>query len=188
MIEHNINISTDDGQMATFITHPVSGGPYPVVLFLIDAPGKREELHDMARRISATGYYVMLSNLYYRDTPSFMVHREDPASSEHMFSLMANLNNRIVAQDAAAMVAHAEGDALADANRVGVPGFAEIKVSCDDHEGGHPVLFQQWDASAKSWSVVSDWVPTMRDVVRPMMEADAAKYAAENNITPRDCG
>ena len=61
-------------------------------------------------------------------------------------------------------------------------------VYLDDHEGGHPVLFQQWDASAKSWSVVSDWVPTMRDVVRPMMEADAAKYAAENNITPRDCG
>jgi len=68
MIEHNIDISTDDGQMATFITHPESGGPHPVVLFLIDAPGKREELHDMARRISATGYYVVLSNLYYRDT------------------------------------------------------------------------------------------------------------------------
>ena len=56
MIEHNIDISTDDGQMATFITHPEAGGPYPVVLFLIDAPGKREDLHDMARRIRATRY------------------------------------------------------------------------------------------------------------------------------------
>ena len=65
MIEHNIDISTDDGQMATFITHPEFGGPYPVVLVLIDAPGKREELHDMARRISATGYYVCL--LYTSD-------------------------------------------------------------------------------------------------------------------------
>ena len=92
MIEHNIDISTSDGQMATFITHPESGGPYPVVLFLIDAPGKREELHDMARRISATGYYVVLSNLYYRDARSFTVHREDPASTEYMFSLMANLD------------------------------------------------------------------------------------------------
>ncbi|GIT48433.1 MAG: hypothetical protein Ct9H300mP14_03610 [Gammaproteobacteria bacterium] len=54
MIEHNFDISTDDGQMATFITHPEPGGPHPVVLFLIDAPGKREKLHDMARRISAT--------------------------------------------------------------------------------------------------------------------------------------
>ncbi|HJP09061.1 MAG TPA: ABC transporter substrate-binding protein [Arenicellales bacterium] len=76
----------------------------------------------------------------------------------------------------------------ADWQRVGLPGFPEIKVSCNDHEGGHPVLFQRWDANAKKWSVVSDWIPTMRDLVRPMMEADAAKYAAENNITPRDCG
>ena len=78
--------------------------------------------------------------------------------------------------------------AAADWERVGLPGFPEIKVSCDDHEGGHPVLFQRWDANAKSWSIVSDWIPTMRDLVRPMMEADAAKYAEENNITPRDCG
>jgi hypothetical protein len=27
----------------------------------------------------------------------------------------------------------------------------------------------------------------MRDVVRPMIEAAAAKYAEENDITPRDC-
>ena len=123
MIEHNIDISTSDGQMATFITHPESGGPYPVVLFLIDAPGKREELHDMARRVSATGYYVVLSNLYYRDARSFTVHREDPASTEYMFSLMANLDNRLVAQDAAAMLAHADADAVADASRVGVTGY-----------------------------------------------------------------
>ena len=76
----------------------------------------------------------------------------------------------------------------ADWDRIGLPGFPEIKVTCEDHEGGHPVLIQQWDASAKSWSVISDWIPVMRDVVRPMMEADAAKFAAENNITPRDCG
>ena len=76
MIEHNTEITTADGVMATFITHPETNGPHPVILFLMDAPGKREELHDMARRISATGYYVMLPNLYYRDVPSFTVHRD----------------------------------------------------------------------------------------------------------------
>ena len=70
---------------------------------------------------------------------------------------------------------------------LGLPGFAEIKVSCVDHEGGHPVLIQQWDAKAKKWKIASDWNPVMRDVVRPMIEADAAKYAKENGITPRDC-
>jgi branched-chain amino acid transport system substrate-binding protein len=47
------------------------------------------------------------------------------------------------------------------------------------------VIFQQWDG--KKWSFISDWVPTMRDVVRPMIEAAAGAYAKEHNITPRDC-
>ncbi|MEK9833052.1 MAG: dienelactone hydrolase family protein, partial [Rhodospirillaceae bacterium] len=36
------------------------------VLFLMDAPGIREELHDMARRLATTGFCVLLPNLYYR--------------------------------------------------------------------------------------------------------------------------
>ncbi|MCY4657910.1 MAG: dienelactone hydrolase family protein, partial [Gammaproteobacteria bacterium] len=67
MIEEHIDIPTSDGSMNTFITHPEEDGPFPVVLFYMDAPGKREELHDMARRIGTAGYYVVLPNLYYRD-------------------------------------------------------------------------------------------------------------------------
>ncbi|MBH68493.1 MAG: ABC transporter permease [Rhodospirillaceae bacterium] len=75
----------------------------------------------------------------------------------------------------------------ADWKRIGLEGFPEMKVSCNDHEGGHPVLFQQWNANTKSWKVISDWIPVMKDLVRPLMEADAAKFAKENNITPRSC-
>jgi branched-chain amino acid transport system substrate-binding protein len=60
-----------------------------------------------------------------------------------------------------------------------------IKVTCNDHEGNGPVLIQQWDG--KQWKIVSDWIVPMRDVVRPMMEASAKKYAEENKITPRQC-
>ena len=70
---------------------------------------------------------------------------------------------------------------------LGFGGFEEVKVSCEDHEGGHPVLIQQWDAKKGEWSLVSDWNQVMRDIVRPMIEADAAAYTKENNITPRDC-
>lgn len=73
----------------------------------------------------------------------------------------------------------------ADWERIGLNGFPEIEVTCNDHENARGVMFQQWDASAKKWKLVSDWIPVMTDVVRPMMEADAAKFAAENSITPR---
>jgi len=69
---------------------------------------------------------------------------------------------------------------------IGFEGFARpIQVSCADHETGGPIIIQQWDG--KQWSMVSDWIPTMRDVVRPMIEEAAAAYAKENNITPRSC-
>ena len=80
MIEHHIDIPTADGAMNTFVVHPEEGGPFPVVLFYMDAPGKREELHDMARRIAAVGYFVVLPNLYYRRTRDYVLkERTEPA-------------------------------------------------------------------------------------------------------------
>ena len=61
----------------------------------------------------------------------------------------------------------------------------EIKLSCADHEGGGRVRFQQWDGA--SWKVISDWVAADRGLLRPIIEASAAKYAAEKSIKPRDC-
>ena len=47
MIDRELDIQSADGAMNTFVTHPEEGGPHPVVLFYMDAPGKRGELHDM---------------------------------------------------------------------------------------------------------------------------------------------
>ena len=60
MIEQTHDIATKDGAMETFICHPERGGPYPAVLLLMDAPGIREELRDMACRLGTVGYYVLL--------------------------------------------------------------------------------------------------------------------------------
>ena len=65
MIETILDIPTKDGAVETFICHP-ERGPHPPVLFLMDAPGIRDELYDMARRLATVGYYVLLPNLYYR--------------------------------------------------------------------------------------------------------------------------
>ncbi len=60
------------------------------------------------------------------------------------------------------------------------------EVTCLNHEGTSPaILIQQWNGSA--WEIKSDWIPAMTDIVRPLVERDAAQYAAENNITPRSC-
>jgi branched-chain amino acid transport system substrate-binding protein len=63
--------------------------------------------------------------------------------------------------------------------------FSPITLSCHDHEGGGGVKFQQWDG--KQWTVLTDWIAPDQALVRPLVEASAAKYAREKGITPRDC-
>jgi hypothetical protein len=66
IFENTIDIKTNDGAMETFVRHPEHHGPFPAVFLLMDAPGIREELCDMARRRASVGYFVLLPNLYYR--------------------------------------------------------------------------------------------------------------------------
>src|SRR5499426_4115951 len=71
-------------------------------------------------------------------------------------------------------------------DQVGMRGFTHpLKVTCEDHEGNGPVLIQQWDG--KKWSVVTDWIAPMREVVRPKIEAAAIDEAKKLNYTMRDC-
>ncbi len=120
MQEREIDIATADGAMNTFIVHPDEGGPHPVVLFYMDAPGKREELHDMARRISTVGYYVMLPNLYYRRVREFVM---APDRREEMFGHMNALSNAMVCEDTQALLAHADHDAAARGGPVACVGY-----------------------------------------------------------------
>ena len=119
----HVDIETGEGSMGTFVVHPSEGGPSPVVLFLMDAPGKRPLLHSMATRLAEHGYYVMLPNLYYRTTPAFELDFASRESFERMRELMGALGNRMVARDAAALFGFAEQDPAADADVAGCVGY-----------------------------------------------------------------
>ena len=126
MIESFVDITTPDGTMTTFVVHPdvIPGeqdGPFPVILFLMDAPGMREELRNMSRRLATAGYYVMASQLYYRQVDHYNLF--ETGDRDRMFELMSNLSNAMVVADAGAMIAHAETDPAADASRVGTVGY-----------------------------------------------------------------
>ena len=121
MIERFVDIRTDGGEMNTFIVHPEQNGPHPLVLFLMDAPGMREEIRDMSRRLATAGYYVMAPQLYYRDITEFNVFETE--DRDRMRELMANLSNDMVVDDARALIEHADADAAADTRAVGVTGY-----------------------------------------------------------------
>ena len=126
MIEQTVDIPTKDGATTTFIVHPEREGPHPVVLFFMDAPAIREELRDMARRIAAVGYYVMLPNLYYRkgvmelaDLPKL----DEAASRARMFDLMGSLTIPLVMDDGDALLAFADRDPAAGKGPIATLGY-----------------------------------------------------------------
>jgi carboxymethylenebutenolidase len=66
MIEREVNIPTADGTAQAFLFHPDTGGPFPVVVYETDIRGIRPVFMDMARKVAAAGYAVLLPNLFYR--------------------------------------------------------------------------------------------------------------------------
>jgi len=127
MIEETLDIATRDGAMETFICRPERGGPFPPVLFLMDAPGIREELRDMARRLASCGYLVLLPNLYYRagrDTlygPDVLT--EGSAEHKRMRAVRTKMTIPPVMEDVAAMMAFLDGHKEAKRGPIGCHGY-----------------------------------------------------------------
>ncbi len=123
MIERWQDVQTADGSMPTLIVHPRDDGPFPVVLYLMDAPGIRPALIDMASRLATAGYYVMLPFLYYRKS----AYRQFGSSDEDMHlrrELMQSVTRDGILVDAAGMLLEADGDAAAQSGQsVGAVGF-----------------------------------------------------------------
>ncbi|MDQ6882011.1 MAG: dienelactone hydrolase family protein, partial [Pseudomonadota bacterium] len=123
MIEKHLDIPTHDGAMNSFVVYPEENGPHPVVLFYMDAPGKREELHDMARRLASVGYYVVLPNLYYRRSRDFWLQERTEPAMAAMFEHMHALSNAMVTSDTEGMLRFVDAQPEADGSRVGAVGY-----------------------------------------------------------------
>ena len=71
---------------------------------------------------------------------------------------------------------------------LGLPDFGpEFSVSCANHGGSGVGKVQQWDASSKTWSVVTDWIASDREVIDPLIAEDSDAFAKENSISMREC-
>jgi carboxymethylenebutenolidase len=126
MIERQVAITTKDGRMNTFICHPERSGPHPVIIFFMDAPGIREELRDMARRLATVGYYVLLPNLYYRSGVEELgpfIGEAHVATRQKAMELKTTINIPMVAKDTDALIAFAAQDPAASKGPMGCVGY-----------------------------------------------------------------
>lgn len=117
MLERHVSIATRDGRMDAFFCRPEEGGPFPAIVFYMDAPGVREELRDMARRLASAGYAVLLPNLYYRRAPASDIVIDankidaEPAEKTRMWAFIESINdNRLIVSDTAGMLDFLQGE------------------------------------------------------------------------------
>lgn len=123
-----IDIPGPDGTLNAWRFKPAGDGPYPAVLLLMDAPGIRPALHDMAQRIAEQGYLVLMPNLYYRIGRDVQVgptrnHPDAERNLERMLKYIQTLTNAMVVRDVATVLDRIAGDAAWNRRPVGLTGY-----------------------------------------------------------------
>ena len=130
MVESNAEIRTPDGTCDAAFIHPPTGS-HPAVVVWPDAFGLRPAMRDLAKRLAASGYSVLVPNPFYRvakapvfgDISNFNF--GDPAQRSKLTPLMGSINAEGAAEkDAAAFIAWLDGQRQVDRNkRVGSQGY-----------------------------------------------------------------
>ena len=126
--EADVRIQAPAGVCDAALSHPQGSGRWPAVIMYPDVFGLRPVMREMARRLAADGFAVLVPNPFYRSTvapglgPDFDFN--SAADRAKLDALRAPLTGDAIAQDAAALVGFLDSQACVDARRkVGAVGY-----------------------------------------------------------------
>ena len=130
VVETNVEVKTPDGVCDAAFIHPASGS-HPAVLIWPDAFGLRPSMRDIAKRIAAEGYSVLVPNPFYRlakapviqDPSSFSF--QNPTDMAKLQPLMASINAPGAAEkDAPAYIAFLDAQRQVNkSKKIGTQGY-----------------------------------------------------------------
>ncbi len=123
MIEQDVTVNTKYGRQPAFAACPDAPGAFPGIILYMDAPGFRDELRHMGRRVAKHGYFCLVPDLYYRlGTIRFDVPRRNDAMSAVIRAAMQSLTNEAMMDDTAGMIAFLDGQDKVKPGPVGCVG------------------------------------------------------------------
>jgi carboxymethylenebutenolidase len=128
MVETNVDIETPDGTCDAAFIHPPSGA-HPGVLIWTDAFGLRPSMRELAKRLAADGYSVLVPNPFYRVAKSPIWEDASnlnfPEVRPKLMPLMGSINAEGAAErDATAYIAWLDRQPQVDrSKRVGTQGY-----------------------------------------------------------------
>lgn len=102
MRSETVEIPAPEGTANAYLARP-DDGPFPGVLFIMDAFGLRPAVEQMVDRIAGDGYVVVAPNVFYRGGPNPVSPPEDPANrSEYFGSVIRPLIEQLTPERLAA--------------------------------------------------------------------------------------
>ena len=130
VVEANVEIKTADGTCDAAFVHPATGS-HPGVVIWTDAFGLRPSMREIAKRLAAEGYSVLVPNPFYRVAKSPVFEDAsnfnfgDPAQRGKLTPLMGSINAAgAVERDAAAFITWLDAQPQVDRRKkIGTQGY-----------------------------------------------------------------
>lgn len=181
-----IRIATADGECPAHVLTPdgadAGRGPWPAIIFYMDAGGIRPAMVAMAQRLTDAGYLVLLPDLYYRFGPYVpLVPREVFAGDVRAIlgPMMATAGNDKAARDSRAFLALLATRSDVAGERCGAVGFCMGGGMALATAGTYPDRFAAV-ASYHGGNLATD-APTSPHLLAPMLQAEVYIAAATDD-------
>jgi len=126
MAHEQVSISTKDGVCPTHVLTPEGTGPWPAVIFYMDALAMRPTIIEMAQRLANSGYVVLLPDLFYRFGPYETIKPKEAFAGDIrkvIGPMMATTDNHKAAQDTEAFLAYLDTRSDVAGKKIGTVGF-----------------------------------------------------------------
>ena len=182
MPNEHVIIRATDGDCSSNVLTPSSGGPWPAVIFYMDAGGIRPTVVDMAQRLANAGYVVLLPDIFYRFGAYGPFVPKDVFAGDWraiLGPLMATTGNDKAAEDTRAFLAYLDTRDDVTGSRVGAVGFCMGGGMAIAAAGTWPDRLAAV-ASFHGGNLATD-APTSPHLLAPKLKAELYIAAAEND-------
>lgn len=124
MYERFVDVTSKHGMIPSFFVAPDEAGRYPAIIVYMDAPGIREELRNMTRRIAKQGYACILPDLYHRyGKLRFDIPRRHDGMSNVIKAAYLSLTDDNINEDTAGVIGFLEAQPQVRSGKMGSIGY-----------------------------------------------------------------
>ena len=128
MTQTEVKIPTPDGDARAYVFMPEGAGPWPAVIFYMDAPAIRPALFTMCERLASHGYYVLLPDMFWRAGPYEPINLKEAMKDEEtrrtiFGKFMASTDPEKSTRDTGAFLAWLSNQIQVKGQKVGCTGY-----------------------------------------------------------------